>query len=288
MNHFVLLVILFCFSSAYSQTTISGDVGGMTFNPSGNPWIVTENIIIAKEKSVLIKAGCVFLFKQFTGIEVHGKLVVEGSKESQVIFTSFNDSKYNQSADVLPNPFDWNGIVIHSNAKEARFSFTTITFSVFGIKSNSNDVFIDNSTFLKNGQFNFTLFGDIQSVLEDSPFSYSGKKQGRQIQPLKVATIATGSVGVICGIVSGIFWSDYGRAWHDAEYIKNSSEIANANNQEKIKLKNACILTSVSLTNLSAAVALYLFNQREKNHSQVTISPIFVQEITGILFSYTF
>jgi hypothetical protein len=260
MNHFVLLVILFCFSSVYSQTTISGDVGGMAFNPSGNPWIVTENIIIEKEKSVLIKAGCVFLFKQFTGIEVHGKLVVEGSKESQVIFTSFNDSKYNQSADVLPNPFDWNGIVIHSNAKEARFSFTTITFSVFGIKSNSNDVFIDNSTFLKNGQFNFTLFGDIQSVLEDSPFSYSGKKQGRQIQPLKVATIATGSVGVICGIVSGILWSDYGRAWHDAEYIKNSSEIANANNQEKIELKNACILTSVSLTNLSAAVALYLFN----------------------------
>ena len=166
MNKIILLIILLSISFSYSQTTISGNIGDKTFTPSGNPWVVTENIVIEKDKTVQIKAGCVFLFKQFTGMEVHGKLIVDGSKESPVVFTSFNDDKFNLSAEVLPNPFDWNGIVINAEAKETRFSYSTLSFSVFGIKSPKTDIFIKNGTFRQNGQFHFTVLGEIQPVQE--------------------------------------------------------------------------------------------------------------------------
>ena len=90
---FALPFIFAFFSLSLSQTTISGNIGGKTFTPSGNPWIVTENIVVEKEKTVQIKAGCVFLFKQFTAIEVHGGLVVEGTEKSPVVFTSSGGPK---------------------------------------------------------------------------------------------------------------------------------------------------------------------------------------------------
>ena len=129
MSKIVFSVLLLFISTSFSQTTISGNIGDKTFTPAGNPWIVTENIIVEKDKTVHIKAGCVFLFQQFTGMEVHGKLIVDGSKESPVVFTSYNDNKYNLSAEVLPNPFDWNGIVIHAEGEETRFSYITLSFS---------------------------------------------------------------------------------------------------------------------------------------------------------------
>jgi hypothetical protein len=291
MYRISLLLMLFSAVTITGQTILSGNIGGKTFKPSGNPWIVTENISVEKDKAVLIEAGCVFLFKQFTGIEVHGELVVEGSKKAFVVFTSFNDSKHNLSTEVLPNPFDWNGIVIHEEAKITRFSYATVSFSVFGIKSLKSDVIIENSTFRQNGQFHFTVLGEIQPVQEDYPYSYGNKneeKYEKSVRPLKIASVATGSAGVICGAVSGVFWNEYRKAWHDAEYSKNSADIADANNREEKALKNAGILSGISVTLLSTAVVLYIVDYKRNTRKRVSRSPVFGPEYNGIVFHSTF
>ena len=291
MKRRVLPIILLLSLRLWPQTTISGNIGDMTFEPSGNPWIVTENVTVEKEKAVLVKAGCVFLFKQFTGIEIHGECIVEGSKESPVVFTSFTDDKHNQSAEVLPNPFDWNGIVIHPEAKETRLSYCTVSFSVFGIKSQKSDVFIEKCTFRQNGQFHFTVLGEIQPVQEGYPYSYgneSVQKQQKTVRPLRGVAITTGCAGVICGAVSGIIWNDYRKAWHDAEYRKSTAEVADANKREEEALKNAGIFTGISATLLSTATVLYIVDHRRHKDKQATLAPLFGPEYAGIVFHCNF
>jgi hypothetical protein len=291
MSKIIFSIFLLFISTSFSQTTISGSIGGKTFTPAGNPWIVTENIIIEKEKTVKINAGCVFLFKQFTGMEVSGKLIVDGSTESPVVFTSFNDNKFNLSAEVLPNPFDWNGIVINAGANEIRFSHIFLSFSVFGIKSQKTDFFIKSGTFRQNGQFHFTVLGEIQPVQEGYPFDYGNKtdeKQERTVRPLRIAAITTGSAGLICGVVSGIFWNNYRKAWHDAEYSTKSIEIEDANDREEKSLKNAGIMTGISVTLLSTAAVLYVFDQNHNKKNEVSFFPVFGSEYTGIVLNYNF
>jgi len=291
MSKLIPIIVILLSCTAFSGTTISGNIGDMRFTPSGNPWIVTENIIVEKDKTVRIEAGCVFLFKQFTGMDVHGKLIVDGSKGSPVVFTSFNDNKFNLSAEMLPNPFDWNGIVINTEAKKIRFSYITLSFSVFGIKSQKNDIFIENSTFRQNGQFHFTVLGEIQPVLDGYVFNYgkkSDEKQERAVRSLRIASITTGGAGLIFGVATGIFCNEYCKAWHDAEYSKKSTEIENANDREEESLRNVGIMTGISVTLLATATVFYVIDQKQNKENEVSFFPVLGSKYTGIILNYSF
>ncbi|HEX7510885.1 MAG TPA: hypothetical protein VF335_06265, partial [Chitinivibrionales bacterium] len=52
------------------------------------PYLVTADAYVAPGKTVRIEQGAVLLFKNFTGIHVEGKLVVEGTPAHPVIFSS--------------------------------------------------------------------------------------------------------------------------------------------------------------------------------------------------------
>jgi hypothetical protein len=167
------LILFFSYSLAIGQTMISGKIGGRVFKESGNPWIITNNIIIEKDQKTIIKPGCIFLFKPFTGLEVIGSLVVEGSKTHRVIFTSVNDSLYNKTSTQEPKPFEWNGIQIHTEANNTILSNFMLSYSVYGIQSKIPDIKIYRGYFRENGQFNFTVEGRIIYVENNYPFNYS-------------------------------------------------------------------------------------------------------------------
>jgi hypothetical protein len=152
---------------------ISGKIGGKVFKKSGNPWVITNNIIVEKDQETIIKPGCVFLFKPFTGLEVLGSLIVEGSKTHRVVFTSVNDSLYNKTSTQKPGPFEWNGIQIHTEANNVRLSNFMLSYSVYGIQSKKSDIKIYRGYFRENGQFNFTIEGRIIYVENNYPFNYS-------------------------------------------------------------------------------------------------------------------
>ncbi len=161
-----------------SQTMIGGEIGGMTFGADGSPYIVEKDLVIPSGKTATIRQGCVFLFKPFTGIIVRGNFSVEGTPLSPVIFSSENDATYNTDASQVPNPFDWNGILIDESAGEVRMRAFQVMYSVYGIKSRKEDIVLQNAVFRQNGQFHFTVDDKIEFVQENITYSYGTPADG--------------------------------------------------------------------------------------------------------------
>src|SRR5690606_562988 len=111
MRNIALLTVLLL-SSASPQTLLRGDISDIQFTAEKNPYVIEEDIIIPEGKTIEIKAGCVLLFKPFTGITAEGALIIDGTPKQMVILTSFNDSVYNKSSGQAAAPFDWNGLLI--------------------------------------------------------------------------------------------------------------------------------------------------------------------------------
>ncbi len=152
-------------------TEIAGDLPGVVFAKK-YPYVVTGDLFIPPGKSVNIEAGAVFLFKNFTGIQVLGKLVVKGDEDKPVVFTSVNDRAYNLHESPPAAPYDWNGINIHEDGIGTRFAHALIGYSVDGISSMTPFVKIDTCKFFQNGRASFSVEGEKQEDGSE-PFSYS-------------------------------------------------------------------------------------------------------------------
>ncbi len=205
---FVLMVI--CLSSG--ETILNGLPAELNISKSGNPYIVNDNLVIPAGKQLTINKGCVFLFKPFTGIIVEGSLIVNGTSEEPVVFTSFNSSAYNPSSDQLPNPFDWNGILITMAASKVQLNDFILEYSVYGIKSQKEDLTINRGVFYNNGQFNFATRDAIQPVVEKIPFNYRPLTLSEETKPLVKTRppnrqlplgIGLGVIGAVAWIISG-------------------------------------------------------------------------------------
>jgi hypothetical protein len=202
VRHFVVMII-FCTFCAYNQTTLSGTIAGATFEQSGNPFIITDNITIPEGKSVTIKEGCVFLFTPFTGIIVDGSLMVEGTLQSPVVFSTVNDNEHNPAAEDSPNPFDWNGILINTTAQKVILKNFIIVYTVYGIKSMKPDFSITNGTFRQNGQYNCTVNESIMPVVADIPFNY-GMAQTQKSDSVAITGKNLPTIFAITGAACGI------------------------------------------------------------------------------------
>jgi hypothetical protein len=154
------------FSVLNAGTTLGGSIWGMTLDSAGNPYLVTQNIVVPVGKTLNNNKGCVFLFKPFTGISVDGSIDVNGTREHPVVFTTENDSSYNFNTTQAANPFDWNGIHITDKANHALFRNFLVSYTVFGLKCQTENISIENGVFFQNGQFHFTINEKIQWVQE--------------------------------------------------------------------------------------------------------------------------
>jgi hypothetical protein len=208
---FVFLVALI----ADARTSLSGEIGDVTFIKDGNPYIVDSNLTVLRNKTVTIEEGCIFLFKQFAGIEVNGNLVVNGTSESPVVFVSINDSGYNAESTQQPNPFDWNGILLSDSAQKVVLSHFILKHSVYGLKSLVKDIVIKSGTFSQNGQYNFALNEVLMPALDKVPFSYGDSVKIHEDKPndsgkavKNAATVKKGKnhfwqiTGVTCAITA--------------------------------------------------------------------------------------
>jgi hypothetical protein len=154
-------------------THISGSINETILANTASPYIVDADIVIPAGKVVTINPGCVLLFRPFAGIKIEGTLIVEGSSDKPVVFTSINDADFNDKSEMLPNSFDWNGIIIESTGAGSSFANFQLKYSVYGIKSQTTDISVENGVFHQNGQYHFTLNDKIQNVVDNIPFSYS-------------------------------------------------------------------------------------------------------------------
>ena len=251
----------------FAETHITGDITEMTFESGGNPYIVEQDILIPEGNKVVIGEGCVFLFKPFTGLTIHGHLMVNGTQESPVVFTSQNDGEYNESSEQLPNPFDWNGILVSRESGTVAFKNIQLRFSVYGIKSQNTNVEIDNGLFRQNGQFHFTINDKIQFVQDNIAYSYNGKdvEDGKKpskpkppkpekgtssttIKVIRYTSLGIGAVGAIIGIVYGVQLQEAYSDWHSEK-----------DDPDKYKTNEAAVREKTIGTIISSSVAVVGF-----------------------------
>ena len=214
-----------------AQTTISGNLGDMTLDSTGNPFIVEKDITVPKGKSLTIKEGCALLFKQFSGLLIQGTCTVNGTQEHPVIFTSINDAMYNKTTAQEAGTFDWNGITVAKKSGPAVFNHIDVRYSVYGIKSQNPGIVIRQAIFNHNGQFHFTINEKIQSVQDNQAYSYNDSPNAATAEPVKEISAApshklkiirysllgVGAAGTIAGIITTInAISAYGD-WKDIE-----------------------------------------------------------------------
>jgi len=198
---YIILLLTCCI---FSQTNLFGKIEGKTFKPTGNPYFVSESVVISGKKPTIIKPGCIFLFKIFTELDIRGPLIVSGSVDSPIIFTSIHDDYYNEKSDVFPNVFDWNGIKIQNNAEGVIFKKFTLMYSTFGIKSQTEYIDIEHGQFKDNGQYHFTIKGKIEPVFDGISYNYHKKiindndsttiKPSKLVKTAKTTAIITGAV----------------------------------------------------------------------------------------------
>jgi hypothetical protein len=140
---------------------------------TGKPYRIKSDVFVPTGKICTIDPGVVFLFKNFTGMHVQGTLIVKGTEQRAVVFTSDNDTLYNPNAKLKPNPYDWNGIVIHEDAIGTDFQYITCRYSVYGINSLTRFFRILNGIFNDNGRSDVTVENIPQHVGVAQPYSYT-------------------------------------------------------------------------------------------------------------------
>jgi hypothetical protein len=135
------------------------------------PYLVIGDIEVPLNKTVTVEPGAILLFKNFTGISVLGKLIAIGTKERPIVFTSENDHSVNLASALYPNPYDWNGIYIHSDGQGTYFAYCIVSYSVYGIRSDTKFIRLDPVKLRYNGKSNLVIEGKEYLTL-DKPFSY--------------------------------------------------------------------------------------------------------------------
>jgi hypothetical protein len=258
------MAVLVYASFIIAETRIKGDLTGMNLDESGNPFIIEQDIIVPNGQKVVIKEGCIFLFNPFTGLQVQGELKVEGSQEKPVIFTSIYDS-YNKESPQLPNPFDWNGILVARESGTVSFTNFELQYSVYGIKSQNPGIKIQNGVFKQNGQFHFTLMDKIQFVQDNISYTFNqqdadpgtggeiGKGKGgsktdtksnsKGVKVFRFTSLGIGAAGLLVGAVFGAQLPGDMGYWRKTS-DPNSPETVHFREAEKEYYKDV-ILTSV-------------------------------------------
>ena len=282
--------IFFLGLSISAATLLTGPIGGMTLDNTGSPYIVTADLVVDKGKVLTLKPGCIFLFKQYTGLSIDGSLIAEGTKDNPIIFTSINDGKYNDSTTTPPQPFDWNGVIVSRNAESVKMSNFLLTYSVFGLKCQTENITVTGGVFNSNGQFNMTINDQIQKVVESFPYNYTGKVEKRT----KNKTGWKKPVAIVCGLsgiaalgLSGYFLSQ--KIHYASEYNSATAQPEQDGFVEKQKsaLTNSIIFAAAGCVLVPVGIVLYISDSNDQKQRKLSFQPI-IGNKTGIIASLSF
>jgi hypothetical protein len=164
--------ILLFTAVSFSFTPLKNLTDTTTLSSDKSPYIIEENLTVKEGQMLKIEKGCVLLFNPFCGLIVDGTLRIEGTMKMPVVFTTVNDTFYNDTSSTPPNPFDWNGILIGAKAKHIALTNFILTYSVYGIKSMKEEFTINNGTFNYNGQFHVVVNEAIKPAIDGVPYNY--------------------------------------------------------------------------------------------------------------------
>jgi hypothetical protein len=256
---------------AFAQTTLSGRIGGMTLDSTGNPYLIMSEIIVDKGQTLALKPGCILLFRQFTGLRVNGSLIVEGSQVNPVIFTTVNDNQYNPASKQTANPFDWNGLLVETGAGRVIMSFFTLAYSGYGLRSKFQNINISNGVFRRNGQAHFLLNDKLMPVADDIPYSYSIALQAAStpfsMTVRKVAfPVVLGISGVLFGGSAYYFYHRKNALHREYSVGTNQTDLERKTDAESKAFVWMEAFSGASAICVSSAAVLFIVGARSEKH----------------------
>jgi len=215
--------------SAWAPDTIAGQLPD-TVRAHIKPYLVSGDIEVPSGKTVIIEPGTTFLFKGLTGLHVQGKLLAQGSKERPIIFTSENDRGVDSSRSAYPNPYDWNGIYLHSDATGTVMQYCKVLYSVYGIVSETKYIRLDPIICLRNGKSNLVIDGKLKPVT-DAPFRYvlsvsDVKAEGVPVRTLNDPYASRRSVMRYAGF-AGLLAAGAGGAYFGEQWLQSQKDLTN-------------------------------------------------------------
>jgi hypothetical protein len=181
-----IILFLILQGNAYAQQEVLriDTLGGLLPKMvKAKTYIVNVDIEVPANTIVTIEPGTVILFKNFTGLKIRGRLLALGSKSKPIIFSSVHDKKYNPSSSLLANPFDWNGIYIYADAIGTIMENCVVTYSVYGVISDTKFIKMDRIHFADNGKYDFFVEKEEKKIVTEW-YSYTLAQQ--DIEKLKL------------------------------------------------------------------------------------------------------
>jgi hypothetical protein len=205
------------------------------------PYLVVGPLDVPQDKTVTIEKGTVFVFRNFTGLHVEGKLIAMGTKQDPIVFTSENDQSVNSSTTLLPNPFDWDGVYIHANAIGTILSNCSVSYSVFGIVSETKFIKLDPVTLLYNGKTNLVIEGK-EFAVSSAPYSYvlSVKDVRATGVPITLFTdplVKKRNTLRYCGLGAFVVGSAVG-GYYGSQWYKNQRDLSAMSSDDPQVLRN--------------------------------------------------
>jgi hypothetical protein len=134
-------------------------------------YLITGDVFVSPGSTVSVQSGTVFLFKEFTGMHIQGAFYAIGTESDPIVFTSANDFSYIPSAAVKAAPFDWNGIDVYEGAIGTTLAYCKVQYSVYGIRSQTDYVKLENVRFSSNGKSDFSVKEERKEVTD--PYNYA-------------------------------------------------------------------------------------------------------------------
>ena len=112
----ILLVFVFISPmSLFSQTTIpGGDVSG-TWLKENSPYLVTGNIVVPQDSTLIIEPGVFVMFQQSRKITIEGTIKAKGTVNDSIYFTNDNSK---ESGSIKKGKGEWRGIEFLGNSSE--------------------------------------------------------------------------------------------------------------------------------------------------------------------------
>lgn len=147
-------------------------------------YLVTDDVVVEKGKTMTFMPGTVVLFKKDTRITIQGRLICQGNAKAPITFCRFDNDKY---LIPLENGIDarWDGLFVAGDGS-LEFSHSNISGSKYGIEAeDAKSVIALDTVVFRDNKFQNLKVADVTLIVPENQFVfYSSKRSQGLVQKL--------------------------------------------------------------------------------------------------------
>ncbi len=209
-----------------------------------NVYLVTDDVIIGKGRTLTFYPGTVVLFKKNTKLIVKGNLICQGNKKGPVTLKKLDNGKYFYRLEPQL-PALWHGIEAGESA-QLEIRFTYIMSCKFGIAANTafKSIILDTVKFSGNKYHNLKIGGSVLKVPDNKFVSFNSESKPYKVTPCKEdktagmretgkkwkvpVRIILGTAALAGAVIAGIFHyraNDYKKQYDESTFTAETDRL---------------------------------------------------------------